>query len=277
MRVLALLLLQGSLAVSPSSPRDGGPTALFESLLQQGDAAFASRGEAGRIEAACGAYSQASTLRPGEPAAELRLARAQAFLAQGDPVAARAAWSQVSRAAERALRNLAPSWARAIDQGTDPATAAAQVPAGGAEALYWLALATFAGAQTRGFAAVLAVKTSALAEMERAVALDERVDFAGPHRALGAWLATLPTGAGGSAAAARAHFDRAFALSPDYALTRVKEAETYAVLVQDRSLFESSLSGVLAAGPPVHAEVAPENQLAKKLAQALLDQAKRLF
>ncbi len=87
--------------------------------------------------------------------------------------------------------------------------------AAGAEPLYLLAQGTMRAAQATGYAAVLAVKDAALAMMSRAAELDERVDAAGPHRALGAWRAALPIAAGGGAAASRAHFERARSLAPD--------------------------------------------------------------
>jgi TRAP transporter TatT component family protein len=121
------------------------------------------------------------------------------------------------------------------------------------------------------------VKDAALAMMARAAELDERVDAAGPHRALGAWRAALPVAAGGGAAASRAHFDRASALAPDDQLARVAEAETWAVLVQDEARFESLLEGVLQFDLGRDPTRAPENALARKRAKDLLDRKARLF
>jgi hypothetical protein len=84
-------------------------------------------------------------------------------------------------------------------------------------------------------------------------------------------------GVGGGAAGARTHFERARALFPAFGLNAVREAETYAVLVQDRKLFESSLAAALAVDEAAHPEMAPENRLAKQLARALLDGKDRLF
>jgi hypothetical protein len=242
-----------------------------------GDAAFAARGDAARLAAALEAYRRAATLSPGEPEVELRLARAEAWRAAGEKDRPAEAWSAAARAAERALRRLAPEWAAEVDAGRSAAAAAARVEGRGAEALYWLALATFSGAQARGFAAVLVAKDVALASMERAAALDERIDRAGPHRALGAWLAALPSAAEGGAAAARAHFERARELFPGYQATRVREAETLCVLLQDRRRFRSLLGEVLASGDETAPEMAPENALARRQARELLAREDRLF
>jgi hypothetical protein len=263
---------------APPVVRDVAPER-FAGALAEGDGAFAQRAEPERLEAALRAYGAAAALRPGDPAAELPLSRAEAFraFAGASPAVAREAWEASARAAERALRRLAPAWAEAIDRGEDPAAAAARVDASGAEALYLLAQGTMRAAQATGYAAVLAVKDAALAMMARAAELDERVDAAGPHRALGAWRAMLPVAAGGGAAAARAHFDRARALAPDDPLARLSEAETWAVLVQDGARFEELLDEVLAFEPGRSPERAPEAAVAKRRARELLDRKARLF
>jgi len=251
-----------------------GPVA---ELVVQGDAAFAARGDAARLAAALEAYRRAAALTPGEPEVELRLARAEAWRAAGEQDRAAEAWSAAARAAERALRRLAPHWAAEVDAGRSAAAAAARVDGRGAEALYWFALATFSGAQARGFVAVLVVKEVALASMERAAALDERVDHGGPHRALGAWRAALPSAADGGATRAQAHFERARKLFPRYQPTRVREAETLCVLLQDRRRFRSLLGEVLASDDGAAPEIAPENALARRQARELLAREDRLF
>lgn len=262
----------------PPAARDAAP-ARFDSTIAEGDRALALRGDPERLEAALRAYALAAAQRPGDPAAELGLARAEAFRGLAAPATApaRAAWEASARAAERALRVQAPAWAEAIDRGDDPAAAAARVDAPGAEALYLLAQGSMRAAQATGYAAVLAVKDAALAMMARAAELDERIDAAGPHRALGAWRAMLPTAAGGGAAAARAHFDRARALAPDDPLARVAEAETWAVLVQDERRFDALLEEVLAVDPGRDPARAPEAAIARARAKELLLRRARLF
>jgi TRAP transporter T-component len=247
--------------------------------LTDGDRAFSERGDPTRLAAAIAAYGRAAALRPGDPTIELRLARAEAFrgLAAPEPAVAGEGWDASARAAERALRKLAPGWAEAIDRGEDPAAAAARVDAAGAEELYLLAQGAMRAAQSSGYAAVLAVKDAALAMMSRAAELDERVDAAGPHRALGAWRAALPVAAGGGAAASRAHFDRARALYPEDQLARVAQAETYAVLIQDAALFDLLLAEVIAFDPAREPSRAPENGIARRRAQELMARRARLF
>ena len=213
---------------------------------------------------------------PADPAADLREARAQALRALGDPAAAEQAWLASLRAAERALRVLAPAWAEAVDRGEDPAQAVRRVEAPGAEALYRMALAAMGLARQRGFAAVLAASPVALPAMERAAALAPGIDEAGPWRAIGAWTAVLPSAGGGGAGRSRAAFAEARRLAPGCLRARVEEAETLAVLLQDKALFRRLLAEVLAPGaggtPPT-----PEDELARRRARELLARQESLI
>lgn len=278
---LALLLAAAPAATAP--PAAHAPELL--EALRTADLAFARRDDPARLAAAIAGYERARTLARGEPSVELRaelgLARAQAFRALADPKAVAEASLACARAAERALRIGSPEWAQSIDRGEEAVKAAARVERAGAEPLYWLGSCFMDVARSRGFSAVLAAKDELRALLERAVALDPAVDEAGPHRALGAWIAALPSAAGGGAGQARRHFDRAAALAPDDLLRRVREAETWAVLVQDRALFLALLDEVLAAGVSQPRSLpstrGPENAIAREQARALRKRVDRLF
>lgn len=264
-----LALALGLVALAP----DGGPA--LPDVIARGDAAFARRGDPPHLAEALDAYRRAAALDPGNPEAEVRLARAEAFRALQSPADAAEAWPLAGRAAERALRRLAPAWAAAVDAGA-PASAASRVEVAAAEPLYWLALAAWSGAQAKGFAAVLAVKDVALASMEQVALLDARIDCGGPHRALGAWRAALPAAVGGGAERSRGHFEKALAIGPRCQWNRVREAETLFVLVQDRRAFEAALGEALAPGDP-DPEWGPENDAARRAARDLLGRKDRLF
>lgn len=281
----AALLVAALLACAKPAPVEaaagagaaGDPAA---AALAAGSAAWTDRGQPPSLAVALDAFRRAAALRPGDPAAELPLARAEAFralAAGGGRPEARAAHEASARAAERALATLAPAFAQALAAGQAPADAAALVPPTGAEALYWLALGHMGVAQASGHAAVLAVKDQVLPLMARAAALDEAVDEGGPLRALGAWSAMLPVAAGGGVAAARARFARAAERFPDEPWRRVLEARTLAVLLQDGAAFEALLGEVLATEPGAHGARAPEAALARREAQALLDKKAGLF
>jgi hypothetical protein len=270
---LALLL-----AAAPAEP---APPSELRAALRAGEAAFARRGDPARLAEAIAAFERARTIAPDDLQAELGLARAQAFRALSQPAAAGEAALACAGAAERALRLAAPGWAAAVDRGEEAAKAVTHVGRAGAEPLYLLGSCGMDLARARGFSAVLAAKDELRAIVERAAELDPAVDQAGPHRALGAWIAALPSGAGGGAARARSHFDRARSLAPHDLLARVREAETWAVLVQDRARFLALLDEVLAAGashPSARsASRAPENAVAREQARALRKRVDRLF
>jgi hypothetical protein len=240
-------------------------------------AAFARREDKGQLAEACGRLSLAASLAPTNPEPLLLLARAQAFRAQAFPGEAIEAWREAAAAAERALALAAPGFGERVARGEPSASAAASVERAGAESLYWLGFATLGMGQARGVAALLAVKDESQALLARAAALDEAVDHGGPRRALGTLLATVPSAAGGGAAAARAELERARALAPDYQLTRVRDAEVLAVLLQDGARFDGLLRDVLAYDPERAPQIAPENRLAQRLARDLQKRRDRLF
>jgi len=282
----ATLLAAALLACARPAPVDGAPEVPGAAVdpasaaLAEGTAAWPDRGQPARLGAALDAFRRAARVRPGDPALELPLARAEAFralAAGGGSAEARAAHEASARAAERALATLAPAFAEALKAGRSPAEAAALVPAAGAEPLHWLALGHMGVAQVTGHAAVLAVKDQVLPLMDRAAGLDEAVDEGGPLRALGAWSAMLPVAAGGGVAPARARFARAAERFPDEPWRRVLEARTLAVLLQDRAAFERLLGEVLATEAGAHGARAPEAALARREAQALLDKKASLF
>lgn len=271
-----LLSLLVTVLLSSAPPGPPAPSEV-EGSLRAGNAAYSRRGEPAQLAEAIRQYGLAASLRSTDPVPLLALARSHAFRAQSSPGAAPDAWREAARAAEKALRASCPAFAQSIDRGEYPARAAAVVDAAGAEPLYWLALSTMGMAQTRGVAAVLAVKDHSRAMMERVAQLEEKIDHGGPRRALGTWLATLPSAAGGGAAAARAQFERARALAPAYQLTRVREAETLAVLLQDAKRFDALLSEVFKFDLGSAPAIAPENRMAKQLAQALAARRDLLF
>jgi len=278
---LALLCaLWLSACARPQVERAGAapPADPLATALAEGQAAWPGRAEPARLAAALEAFRRAAAARPGDPAAELPLARAEAFRALGaeGPAEARAAHDASARAAERALATLAPAFTAAVRAGRPAAEAAPLLEAPAAEALYWLALGRMGAAQATGPAAVLAVKDHLLPLMLRAAALDERLERAGPLRALGAWSAMLPVAAGGGAAEARHRFARAASLFPDEPWRRVAEAASLAVLLQDGAAFDRLLGEVLAL-PDGDAASAPELALARGRARALLDKRSRLF
>jgi hypothetical protein len=262
---------------APAASAD--PAGLAGLALAEGDRAWSERADPAALQAALVAFRRAAALLPGDPAAELRLARAEALRAQlaATPAEARQGWDAASRAGERALRARAPEFTAAIGRGDDAAGAAATVPAAGAEPLYWLAVGRLRVAQATGPMAVMVTKDVVLGLLERVVELDERLDRAGPHRWLGALRAALPAAAGGGVARAIEHFERAKSLAPEDPFRPVLEAETLAVLLQDGARFDALLAEVAARDPAAERPLAAEITAARRMAGALAARRAQLF
>lgn len=113
--------------------------------------------------------------------------------------------------------------------------------------------------------------------MKRVVELDETYQHGSAHIYLGVIYTLLPPAAGGKPELARAHFERAIAISKGRNLTaQLMYANRYAKMMFDRELFNSLLQQVISADP-----TAPDltllNMLAQKQARQALSQADEYF
>jgi predicted anti-sigma-YlaC factor YlaD len=161
----------------------------------------------------------------------------------------------------------------------DPAKALAEARREDVPLLYWTAsawaLAISNGKEDMALVSELPVP---VAMMERALALDEAWNEGAIHEFFVAFDATRTAAEGGGPERAKAHLDRALALSMNKSLgPRVSFAEGVLVRSQDRAEFTRVLEEVLRADP----EAAPRHRLANVLAQRrarlLLDHADDLF
>ncbi len=112
----------------------------------------------------------------------------------------------------------------------------------------------------------------------RLVELDEAYFYGAPHLLLAVHYASRAPTLGGQPAQAKSHFERAAALSQgELLLVPLLEAQYYAVQIQDRALFVSSLQDVLQAAETLLPEQAFLNALAKQRAALLLARVNDLF
>jgi len=109
------------------------------------------------------------------------------------------------------------------------------------------------------------------AVFERAVELDEAYFGGGPWRALGSFLAKVPTFLGGDMVQAKAAFEHAIELGPNYLENYVDYAEYYAKPEQQWDIFRHELSTALdlAEDPEVMACWPLYNTLALRRAEEL--------
>lgn len=239
-----------------------------EQRMLEGDRAFAARGDGKQpIEAAIAAWESAERLGPGADV-EVRLARAEHFLAQIARRGEREA--HYGRGADHALAAMRALGVEGAEGCADRAGAEA------AAALYWRAENLEGRAREAGLVAGARDRRLALCLCRRAAQVAPDYFHAGPLRLLGKLLAATPILAGGSLEQSRRAFEQAIEKSPSFAPTRVEFARTWAVKAQDRKLFERSLDAAMAQSkdPP---EVGPENALARERARALKLRMAELF
>ncbi len=145
--------------------------------------------------------------------------------------------------------------------------------------LYWTAAAwALAISNGKTDMALVAELPIPVAMMERALALDEAWGDGAIHEFFVTYDATRSAAEGGGAERAKAHLERALALSMNKKLSpRVSWAEGVLVQKQDRAEFTRVLEEVLRADPGEVPRYTLANVLAQRRAQALLAHADDLF
>jgi predicted anti-sigma-YlaC factor YlaD len=145
--------------------------------------------------------------------------------------------------------------------------------------LYWTAAAwALAISNGKTDMALVAELPAPVAMMERALALDETWDAGAIHEFFVTYDATRSAAEGGGPDRAKAHLDRALALSMNKKLSpRVSWAEGVLVQKQDRAEFTRVLEEVLRANAEETPQYRLANVLAQRRAQVLLAHADDLF
>jgi predicted anti-sigma-YlaC factor YlaD len=163
--------------------------------------------------------------------------------------------------------------------GADLGAALAKAKKEDVPLLYWTATAwTLAIVNGKGDMGLVAELPVPVAMMERALALDEAWGEGSIHEFFLSYLATRTAAEGGGPERARAHLDRALALSMNKKLgPRVAYAEGVLVQAQDRAGFTAVLEEVLAADAEAVPRLRLVNVLAQKKARLLLAHADDLF
>lgn len=166
-----------------------------------------------------------------------------------------------------------------LRQGRDVARALEQARKADVPLLYWTATAwTLAIVNGKGDMGLVAELPTPVAMMERALALDEGWNEGAIHEFFLTYDATRTEREGGGPERARAHLDRALALSQNKKLgPHVAWAEGVLVQRQDRAEFGRVLEEVLRADPGREPRYRLANILAQRRAKALLDHADELF
>jgi tetratricopeptide (TPR) repeat protein len=118
----------------------------------------------------------------------------------------------------------------------------------------------------------------AIALVKRAYQLDPKFYNGGAAMVLGIVYASQGKAMGGDPDAAKKYFDEALAATAGkYLMAKVMMARFYAVVIQDRGLFESTLKQVLATPADCFPEQRLANELAKRRAARYLARAEDYF
>ncbi len=186
------------------------------------------------------------------------------------------------RARDYGLRGLAArhrKLAERLRAGGDVRKALADADEKDVPLLYWTASAwTLAVANGKGDMALVAELPVPIAMMERAIALDEAWGEGSLHEFFVAYDATRSAAEGGGPERAKAHLERALALSLNKKLgPRVSWAEGVLVQRQDRDEFTRVLEEVTRAEPGEVPRYRLANILAQRRAKALLAHTDDLF
>jgi predicted anti-sigma-YlaC factor YlaD len=157
--------------------------------------------------------------------------------------------------------------------------ALAEAEKGDVPLLYWTASAwALAIAASKGDMALVAELPYPIAMMERALQLDDAWSDGALHEFFVVYDATRSAAEGGGPARAKAHLDRALALSMNKKLGPcVSWAEGVLVQQQDREAFTRVLEEVVRANPGEVPRYRLANILAQRRAKALLAHADDLF
>ncbi|MBW1749988.1 MAG: hypothetical protein JRJ37_04680, partial [Deltaproteobacteria bacterium] len=114
--------------------------------------------------------------------------------------------------------------------------------------------------------------------MLRLVELDETYYQGGGHIFLGVYYGSKPPLLGGKPDLSQAHFEKALVIgNREFLPTQVAYAETYAKMTYNRDLFEQLLQEVIAFPLEKRQDIALVNQVAKRRAAQLLEQADLFF
>lgn len=114
--------------------------------------------------------------------------------------------------------------------------------------------------------------------MHRIIELDDTFNYGCVHAMLGSYLASRPVMLGGNPKEADWHFKQAFEISDSkYLMWKYLYAKFYAVQIQDRELFVSTLQGVISSPEDLLPEKNFVNEAARMKSKILLAEVDELF
>lgn len=201
------------------------------------------------------------------------------FVEQDDPARAASLYIRARDYGLRGLRNNR-EFDRAFDKPFEEFEISLnQIPDRDIPLLFWTANA-WAGAiqQNIGDPRSLADLPKIEAMMKVVLERNESFYYAGPHLFFGMILSSKPAMFGGNTRRGREHFERALELTQErFLIIKVFYAESYAVQTLNDELFEKLLNEVIKADLDILPEQSLVNTIAKRRAEALLNEKDSFF
>lgn len=253
-------------------------------LLAAAQAAWLRRGEEAQALAAVNTWKQAVALNPGNAQAWTDLSHALYFYSdcylrfdEAQPDVYKNTHEEGTKAAERALTALSPSFANKMSHGGRIEDAIDGLGPSAVPALYWRSSNLGRWAVLESFATLLSYKDEVRAIMQFCLDNDPTYWHFGPDRYFGIFFAKAPGFSGGDMTKSREHFELSIEAAPNYLGTHTFLAEEWAVKEADRPLFEQQLAIVLDTDPNILPEITPENTCEQQKAKNLMAEIDDLF
>jgi len=249
------------------------------SLTEQADALWEERGDTAKLEEALTKYEEAVTADPTDRHALARLVRGYYFLGDGhksemdDKLAD---WDTAITWGKRCLA-LNEEFVALLEKGEPEEEAIRAATIDDVPCVYWMASALGKWSKELGLGKTLKNLPIVKGYQGRVGELDPDYFYGGPDRYWGAVWAAIPSFAGRDLDKSRKHFDSAIAAYPDHLGNQVLLAEYWAVMAQDKAVFEQTLREVMASPTDTIPELVPEQEAEKRKAEMLLGKTSDLF
>jgi tetratricopeptide (TPR) repeat protein len=278
--VLALALATGGCAARQGVIADSATPAAkvgdSAPKTQEGDAAWAERGDLAKAKVALGLWEEAAKLDPTDAQLALKLAYGYYFVCNShlyfdeeSDDQQKAYFDKGVTHAERAIQLMAPDFAKQVRAGKKWEEAASSMTKESVPAFYWYATNLGKWATLDGITTLLGNKDRIFALMTQVKKLDETYFYGAPYRYFGVAHTKIPFPSGDLPASKKA-FEKAIEIAPNYADSMVLFAEAYSIKASDKANYEKQVKAVLALPDDAIPDLIPETKAAKKKAERLL-------
>ena len=263
------------------SPSKKTPATL-DDLSAQAEAAWKKRLDLVELDKAISVWEKMHETLPSDKNVLLRLSRShflrgEHFQLEGKLKEALQSFEKGVLAGEKGMLASSDEFAERVKSGEKVSDALSSLPNSSQATLYWYAVNLGKFASLKGLRTSLFYKNRLISIMQHVLNLNESFYYGAPHRYLGAYFAKAPGFAGGDMVKAKAHFEKAIALAPNFFANHLTYAEFFAIKTEDKGLFVRLIDTVLKGNPRKIEELEPEQRLEQHKATKLQAQENTLF